>query len=151
LIKKDENNQHYLANIRQNYSQLTIRSKAFIEQNLVKNDECLLYYLFSQLIQLVSPESMICKLQTLEQKFARSLYKNYFLQQEHFDIKKFIKRITSYSNFDDENEMNLNLTRKFMLYTRTSAFVTNLNEDQLQKSEKIMIVKLVSRLTCVFE
>ena len=42
LIKKDENGQLYLTNIRQNYSQLTIKSKSFVEQNTGNNEECFL-------------------------------------------------------------------------------------------------------------
>jgi hypothetical protein len=155
LIKKDENNQYYLSNVHHNYSQLTIQSKSFIEQNSTDIRQSLLSLLISKLMQLVSPESMIYRLPTFEDKLARLLCNNYFYQQEHFNINNFIQRMLSFSSNESENNddsfptaENMTITTKLIISTRTSAFVTGLNNeskiDLLNTNEKIDVLNLVS-------
>jgi hypothetical protein len=55
LIKYNENEQNYFLNIHQYYTQLTITSKSFIEQNPSDIQRCLLRSVLSKLMQLVSP------------------------------------------------------------------------------------------------
>ncbi len=139
LIKINENQQRYLANIQQHYSQLTINSKSFIEQNPSDLQQCLLRFVLSKLIQLVSPESMILKLPTLENKISRWICKNYFQQQEHFNIENFINRLISNPLvYDNDNVLNdlenltlpnsqlLMMTTKVIIFTRTSSFIMGL-------------------------
>ncbi len=155
LIKKDENNQYYLSNVHHNYSQLTIQSKSFIEQNSTDIRQSLLSLLISKLMQFVSPESMIYRLPTFEDKLARLLCNNYFYQQEHFNINNFIQRMLSFSSNESENNddsfptaENMTITTKLIISTRTSAFVTGLNNeskiDLLNTNEKIDVLNLVS-------
>ena len=139
IIKTDPN--VYL-NIHQNYTQLTIDSKPFIEQNPTNIQQCLLRLILSKLLQLVSPESMILKLPTLEDKFARALFTNYFHQQEHFRFDNFIRKLTtnpSSIDLDNENLLttnegpiqklnNIQMTRKVMIFTRTTSYVLGLNK-----------------------
>jgi hypothetical protein len=143
LIKKDENEQYYLSNVHQNYTQLTIQSKSFIEQNSTDIRQSLLSLLISKLMQLISPESMIYKLPTFDDKFARLLCNNYFYQQEHFNINTFIQRMLSLPT------EGMTITTKLMISTRTSAFITGLNNeskcDLLNNNEKIEILNLVSQ------
>jgi hypothetical protein len=158
LIKKDENGQYFLSNIHHNYSQLTIQSKTFIEQNSTDIRQCLLYSLLSKLIQLVSPESMIYRLRTFDDKIARLLCKNYFYQQEHFNIENFIHRMISSSSIEidqssiedipEQKQNDIKITTKVMIYTRTSTFVTGLNKQSKDSlfniHEKIDVLNLVS-------
>ncbi len=140
LIKIDENQQRYLVNIQQHYSQLTINSKSFIEQNPSDTQQCLLRFVLSKLIQLVSPESMILKLPTLENNISRWICKNYFQQQEHFNIENFLNQfISSPLIYDDNNVLNdlanptlqqlqqVIMTTKVIIFTRTSSFIIGLN------------------------
>jgi len=150
LIKKDENQQYYLSNIHRNYTQLTIKSKSFIEQDSTDIRQCLLYSIISKLIQLVSPESMIYKLRTFDEKFTPLLCNNYFQQQEHFDIERFINQVllSSAEHISEPTENDIISTAKFMIFTRTSAFATGLNEkskdDLFENHEKIDVLNLVS-------
>ncbi len=170
LIKKDENGQYFLANIHRNYSQLTIKSKLFIEQNSTNLYQCLLFSIMSKLLQLVSPEAIIYKLPTFGDKFARSLCNNYFYQQEHFNIENFIQRLISTPSVEvDNNDLfttaddlqqrinDIFITTKVMIFTRTSSFVVGLNKqsknhlfnknndnEYMGISEKIDVINLVS-------
>ena len=142
LIKKDDNGQYYLSNIHRSYSQLNSESKTFIEQNSTDMRQSILYLLISKLMQLVAPESMIYKLPTFNDGFARLLCENYFYQQEHFSVNNFIERFLSSPNEE------MTITTKVMISTRTSVFTTGLNNeskvDLLNKHEKIDIINLVS-------
>ena len=93
LIKYNENEQNYFINVHQHYTQLTIISKSFIEQNPSDIQQCILRSILSKLLQIVSPESIILKLPTFEDKLAKWLCTNYFHQQEHFHIQHFIQRL----------------------------------------------------------
>ncbi|CAM4768543.1 unnamed protein product [Rotaria magnacalcarata] len=141
LIKINGNEQYYLSNPNQHYSQLTIKSKSFIEKNPTDLQQCLVRLILSQLIQLVSPESIILKLPTLEDSIAQSLCTNYFQQQEHFNIENFIRELISkpcigvdnselWENPTDESrtETNIIITKKVMIFTRTSSYLDGLNE-----------------------
>ncbi|CAF2053256.1 unnamed protein product, partial [Rotaria magnacalcarata] len=141
LIKKKENDQNYFLNTYQHYSQLTIRSKHFIEQNPSDIQLCVLRSVISKLIQLVSPESIILKLPTFEDKIARWLCTNYFHQQEHFHIENFVQQLISNPSMALQNDdllttMNTNVNtlndigiiRKVMIFTRTSSYIVGLNE-----------------------
>jgi hypothetical protein len=140
LIKIDENQQRYLVNIQQHYTQLTIKSRPFIEQNPTDIQQCLLRSVLSKLIQLVSPESIILKLPTFENKISRWMCTNYFQQQEHFNIQNFISQLVSnqlvYENNDFLNDApnapiqklnNIAITTKVMIFTRTSSHIIGLN------------------------
>lgn len=140
LIKNDENQQNYLVNIQQHYTQLTIKSKPFIEQNSTNIQQCLLRFVLSKLMQLVSPESIILKLPTFENEISRWICTNYFHQQEHFNIEHFISQLIStqsiYNNDDLLNDTpnspvqklyNTATTTKVMIYTRTSSYIIGLN------------------------
>ena len=141
LIKYNENEQNYFINVHQHYTQLTVQSKLFIEQNPSNTQQCILRSVLSQLVQLVSPESIILKLPTLEDKIARWLCTNYFHQQEHFNIENFIQKLITNPSIDLQNDdlltttdtqMNklndINITRKVIIFTRTSSYVIGLNE-----------------------
>jgi hypothetical protein len=172
LIKQKETGEYYLLNPHQNYTQLTIQSKSFIEQNPQDFRQCLLFSIISKLLQLVSPESMIYKLPTFEDKFSRLLCENYFYKQEHFSIEAFLQRLISSPSIDDENSNDLFaiedifqpksneilIITKVMMFTRTSSFIVGLNNqtkndsfshgnDDVEYSnisEKIEIINLVS-------
>ncbi|CAF1573843.1 unnamed protein product [Rotaria sp. Silwood1] len=141
LIKINDNQQYYLSNPSQHYTQLTIKSKSFIEKNPTDVQQCLLRLLLSKLIQLVSPESIILKLPTLEETIAQSLCINYFQQQEHFNIENFIRELISKPliNIDNnellkdtmdesQTESNILITKKVMIFTRTSSYLDGLNK-----------------------
>jgi hypothetical protein len=171
LIKKNENEQYFLSNIHHNYSQLTIKSKSFIEQNSNDIRQCFSFLIISKLLQLVSPESIIYKLPTFEEKIAQSLRNNYFYQQEHFNIENFIRRLISTPSVEvDNNDLftieddlkqklnEISITTKIMLFTRTSSFVVSLNQqskndlfnnnidyEYMNISEKIDVLNLVSK------
>ena len=170
LIKYNENEQNYFLNVHQHYTQLTVKSKPFIEQNPSDIQQCLLRSVLSKLVQLVSPESIILKLPTFEDKIARWLCTNYFHQQEHFHIESFIQTLVSNPSIDLQNDDMLTTTdtqvqksndicirRKVMIFTRTSSYVIGLNEQSnhelfgglnnntyTDNSENIDILNLVS-------
>ncbi|CAF3283504.1 unnamed protein product, partial [Rotaria sp. Silwood2] len=141
FIKRNNQNEFYLSNIHDNYTQLTIQSKSFIEQDLNNKQQCILFSILSKFLQLASPESMIFKLPTFDENTARLLCQNYFYQQEHFNIENFLYRfISSPSLTIDDRELltmndttyqkinNIIITRKLMIFTRTSSFVIGLNK-----------------------
>ncbi|CAF4719416.1 unnamed protein product, partial [Rotaria sp. Silwood1] len=141
FMKKNENEQNYILNIHQYYTQLTIKSKSFIEQNSSDIQLCILRSVISKLIQLVSPESIILKLPTFEDKIARWLCTNYFHQQEHFHLENFIQMFISNPSIDFHNDNllttidtniqqfnDINITRKVIIFTRTSSYIIGLNE-----------------------
>ena len=79
-------------------------------------------------------------------QFARALFTNYFLQQEHFRTDHFIRKLTSNPSNDLQNEHlfttdnapvakfnEIHLTRKVMIFTRTTSFVIGLNEQSKQE------------------
>jgi hypothetical protein len=147
LIKTDENQKRYLANLQQQYSQLTVKSKSFIEQNPSDIQQCLLRFILSKLIQLVSPESMILKLPTLENKISRWICKNYFQQQQHFNIENFLNQLISdpseYDNHDVLNDFEnpilpnvqqqVRMATKVIIFTRTSSFVMSLTAQTIKQ------------------
>ncbi len=140
LIKQNE--QTYFLNVHQYQTQLTIKSKPFIEQNPSDIQQCLLRSVLSKLVQLVSPESIILKLPTFEDKIARWLCRNYFHQQEHFHIENFIQQLISNPSIDVQNDElfatttdtqtqklnDIRITRKVMIFTRTTSYVIGLHE-----------------------
>ena len=176
LLSLIQSNQTVYLNVHQNYTQLTIDSKPFVEQNPTNIQQCLLRLVFSKLLQLISPESIILKLPTFEDKLARAFFTNYFRQQEHFRIDHFIRKLTSNPSIhlEDENLFTTNetpiqnsneihRTRKVMVFTRTTSFVIGLNEQSKQQlfggfndetytdnSENIQIINLVSFSLQVF-
>jgi hypothetical protein len=147
LIKIDENQKRYLANLQQQYSQLTVKSKSFIEQNPSDIQQCLLRFILSKLIQLVSPESMILKLPTLENKISRWICKNYFQQQQHFNIENFLNQLISdpseYDNNDVLNDFEnpelpnvqqqVRMATKVIIFTRTSSFIMSLTAQTIKQ------------------
>ncbi|CAF4665098.1 unnamed protein product, partial [Didymodactylos carnosus] len=78
FIRRNAQGEPYLSNIHENYNQLTIQSKPFIEQDINDKKQCFLYAIISKILQLASPESMIFKLPTFEEGTTRSLCQNYF-------------------------------------------------------------------------
>ena len=137
LIKTDENKQRHLVNIQQNYSQLSIRCKSFIEEDLTNTKQCLLRFVLSNLLQLVSPESMILKLTTFENKISQWICQNYFRQQEHFNIENFIIQLLStQTTYDDQDFVidqvpqkreRINRITKVVIFTRTTPYIIGLS------------------------
>ena len=145
LIQHKNDDESSPVNLQRTYSQLTIKSKSFIEQNSHDLQQCLLFSLMSKFLQLVSPESMIYKLPTFEEKLSRSLCQNYFYQQEHFHLENFLQRLISPPAIEidsqdlfmdnDHYQEKLNdifITTKVMMFTRTSPFVLGLNRQNQQ-------------------
>ncbi|CAF1248253.1 unnamed protein product [Adineta steineri] len=145
LMKQNVIDQNYFLNTQQHYTQLTIQSKPFIEQNPSDIQQCLLRSVLSKLLQLVSPEFLILKLRTIEDKIAQLLCINYFQQQEHFHIENFIQQLLSTPCLDLQDDDLLTITttttdiqipkfndtkitRKVMIFTRTSSYVVGLHE-----------------------
>ncbi|CAF3211445.1 unnamed protein product [Rotaria sp. Silwood2] len=141
FIKTVENQQCHLINLHHNYTQLTLKTKSFIENNLVTVQQCFLRSVLSKLIQIASPESIIYKLPTFEDTFAESLLENYFHNQEHFNIETFVRHLITKpsGNIDDEeisprittewrSNENITLTTKVIIYTRTSPYVVGINK-----------------------
>ncbi|CAF4999030.1 unnamed protein product, partial [Rotaria sp. Silwood1] len=137
LIKINDNQQYYLSNPSQHYTQLTIKSKSFIEKNPTDVQQCLLRLLLSKLIQLVSPESIILKLPTLEETIAQSLCINYFQQQEHFNIENFIRELISKPLINIDNNELLKDTMDES-QTESNILITKKNE---QKTVLIIVIE----------
>lgn len=140
LIKIEENEQRSLVNTQSHYSQLTIKSKSFIEENPANIQQSVLRSVLSKLIQIASPESIILKLPTLENKISRWICRDYFQQQEHFSIEDFIKQLVSkplyYDNNDVMNDLtkmlsqesrSVSITTKVIIFTRTSPYIVDLS------------------------
>jgi len=109
------------------------RMKSSITSNPLNIRQCLLRFVLVKLIQLVSPESIILKLRTFDEKFAQWLSNLYFQEQEHFSIENFLQRLI----FE---------TTKVMIFTRTSSYILSLNQ-RLQAHKKIIeILNLVSHI-----
>ncbi|CAF1366374.1 unnamed protein product, partial [Adineta steineri] len=138
LIKKNDEEERYYLNIPQQYTQLTMKSKSVIEQNLTNTFQCLLRSVLSKLMQLISPETIILKLPTFEDQVSRWICTNYFENQEHFSLENFLRTLTtsptsSMDIFDLENSNDrpkeiLRSTTKVMIFTRTSSHITGLNQ-----------------------
>ncbi|CAF1460251.1 unnamed protein product, partial [Rotaria sordida] len=169
FIKKNQQNNYYLSNIHENYNQLTIKSKIFIEKNLNNKQQSLLFIILSKFLQLVSPESMIYKLPTFDETTAQLLCENYFYQQEHFNIENFLYRFISNplltidnnelltinntidQNINNNNNNNIIITRKLMIFTRTSSFVISLNQQSkndlfYQNDENDMMMNISEKI-----
>lgn len=143
LIRVYGNKERSLVNIQNHYTQLTIKTKPFIEQNLANIRQCLLRSTISKLIQTASPESIILKLPTFENEIAQWIYKNYFQQQEHFNIENFIIRLLSSQSADEDDNFfnvttvqpstqktnNIMRTTKVVIYTRMSPYIVGLNAE----------------------
>lgn len=140
LIEIIENQQRCLVNIQHRYSQLTIKSRSFIEEDPSNIQQSLLRSVLSKLIQLTPPEAIILKLPTLENKISRWLYRNYFQQQEHFSIENFIKQFIYNPLQNDKDDVmydltkllskesrNVSITTKVIIFTRTSALNISFN------------------------
>jgi hypothetical protein len=147
---------------------LTIKLKSFIEQNPTDIRQCLLRSVLTKLIQVVSPESIILKLPTFEEKVEQWLCNLYFQKQEHFNIENFIQQLISNPLLavdtnellflEDTQQNTFRITTKVIIFTRTSSYVVGLNqqsknelfnnnndeEDFSNNSEKIEILNLVS-------
>ncbi|CAF1152820.1 unnamed protein product [Didymodactylos carnosus] len=143
MIENDENGHCGVANVHHQYTQLTIKTKSFIEENPINIQKCLLRSVLAKLMQLVSPGSIIFKLPTFEDKIARLLCNNYFRQQEHFSLENFIRQLVTKSLSETQNDdgetmnrttdessraKNVLITTKVMIYTRTSSYVMSLNK-----------------------
>ncbi|UJR16744.1 hypothetical protein I4U23_003644 [Adineta vaga] len=138
VIETDVDRQCSISNIHRIYTQLNFKTKHFIEQNQTDKQLCLLRLILSKLIQIASPESIIFKLPTFEDKFAEALFKNYFQYQEHFNIENFVRELiqkpsddngpTHRTTADRPIEMNFITTTKIMIYTRTSPYVVGINK-----------------------
>ena len=171
FIIRNANGEYYLLNNHENYNQLTILSKSFIEQDINNKEQCFLLSTISKMLQLTSPESMIVKLPTFEESTSRLLCQNYFYQQEHFNVENFLyKLILNPISTMNDNELlmindnlesknsTINIIRKLMIFTRTSSFVMNLNKQSAKNlfhnnddndvmvniNDKIDIINLVS-------
>ncbi|CAF1570178.1 unnamed protein product, partial [Didymodactylos carnosus] len=116
------------------YTQLTLKSKATIEQNPSDIRQCVLRRILSKLIQLVSPESLALKLPTFQDNLSRWLCYTYFYDQEHFTLENFIHLLTSENDDEDynNNEEISSITTKVTIYTRTSSYITGLNKQSKQ-------------------
>ncbi|CAF4226091.1 unnamed protein product [Rotaria sp. Silwood2] len=142
LIKINENEEHSLLNVHQYYTQMTIKRKSFIEQDSTNIQQCLFRLILSKLIQLVSPESVILKLPTFEEKVEQWLCNLYFQQQEHFNLGNFIQQLISKPllNIDNDKVLStenteqqmlpnaIHITTKVIIFTRTSSYVLGLNQ-----------------------
>ena len=138
LIKRNAHDEYYLSSMHENYTQLTIKSKPFIEQNPTDKQQCLLFGLLAKLWQLASPESIIYKLPTFDENMAQALRENYFYQQEHLNFENFLHRLIGSptedrardksSETNDQKAKSTLISTKLMIYTRTSPFVVGLNE-----------------------
>ena len=142
FIKHNETEDRFFLDVHQQYTQLTIKSKAFIEQNPGDVQQCLLRSILSKLMQLAPPETIILKLPTFDDKIARWICTNYFHHQEHFSMENFIQKFISNSTFHlDQNDLfaldqttdekprpHARLARKVMIFTRTSSCVIGLNQ-----------------------
>ena len=159
LIKINDQGEHSLSYIHQSYTQMTMKLKPFIEQTPADVQQCLLRFVLSKLMQLVSPESLILKLPTFETELGQSLCHLYFQQQEHFSIENFIQQLISNPSVDnglDDSEQpqnTIHITTKTMIFTRTSSYVLSLNqkdfviptdENSDRHRKKIEILNLVS-------
>jgi hypothetical protein len=166
LIEKNDKEDRYYLGIHQQYTQLTIKSKSVIEQNLINTFQCLLRSVLSRLMQLIPPESIILKLPTFEDQVSRWICTNYFENQEHFSLENFLQTLTTppissmdildLEKIDDQPKETLRSTTKVMIFTRTSSHITglnqqtkheffsSLNEDDLNLfSDKVDILNLV--------
>ncbi|CAF4322341.1 unnamed protein product [Rotaria sp. Silwood2] len=138
LIEKNDEEERYYLNIHQQYTQLIIKSKSVIEQNLTNTFQCLLRLVLSRLMQLISPESIILKLPTFEDQVSRWICTNYFENQEHFSLENFLRTLTTspitsmdildLENIDDRPKEILRSATKVMIFTRTSSHITGLNQ-----------------------
>ncbi|CAF3895204.1 unnamed protein product, partial [Rotaria sp. Silwood1] len=167
FIKRNNQNEYYLSNIHENYTQLTIQSKLFIEQNLDNKQQSILFFILSKFLQLISPESIIFKLPTFDENTARLLCQNYFYQQEHFNIENFLYRFISNSSLtvDDRELLTMNdtiyqkinniiMTRKLIIFTRTSSFVMSLNKQSKndlfrQNDENDMMMNISEKIDII--
>ena len=173
LIKTNDQGEHSLISIQQSYTQLTIKLKSFIEQNPADIQQCLLRLVLAKLIQLVSPESLILKLPTLETTFGQHLCHSYFQQQEHFSIENFIRQLMANPlndvELDDPEQQipqsTIHITTKAMIFTRTSPYVLGLNQrsskdffthtdgnsdDQRKRIDILNLVSLCRQSTLIF-
>jgi hypothetical protein len=170
MIRKSDNEHRYFLDIHQQYTQLNMKSKPFIEQHSSNIRQCLLRSILWKFIQLLSPESIMLKLPAFDDDIAQWICTNYFHRQEHFNLDNFIGNFTrnrSQSSKNDttasashQDEYPLNWyrsTTKVMIYTRTSSHVMNLNQQSKHEllgavdnefvenqSKKIDILNLVS-------
>ncbi|CAF2977365.1 unnamed protein product [Rotaria sp. Silwood2] len=161
LIKRYAQDEPYLSNVHENYNQLTIQSKSFIEQDINDKKQCFLFYIISKFLQLASPESMIFKSPTFEESTTRLLCQHYFYQQEHFNIENFLYQfISTPTSAISDNELltmndnverkpsNINVTKKLMILTRTSSSVISLNKqsknDLFIKNDRLDIMTHIS-------
>ena len=150
LIELERNDEHVLIKVHQHYSQFTIGYKSLIEQNPSDLSQCLLRRVLAKLVQLVSPESIILKLPSLESKVEQWLSNLYFQQQEHFSLENFLRQLV-YGSSERAEAMISRPTTKVMLLTRTSSYVLGLNQrskhdfsDEEHTYRTVEILNLVS-------
>lgn len=141
LIESNDKRGYFITNVHQSYTQLNIKTEVFVEENPQNKQQCILRWILSKLIQISSPESIIFKLSTFEDKLAEQLFQNYFYHQEHFNLENFVRALIQKSDkhFDDNDSSeqrtpNANtqtssvLTTKVVIYTRTSPYVIGINK-----------------------
>ena len=141
LIETDDKRGCFISNIHQSYTQLNIKTEVFVEENPENTQQCILRSILSKLIQTASPESIIFKLPTFEDKLAELLFQNYFYHQEHFSLENFVRQLIGKSDkhFDNNEpseqrtpEVNIATTfvstTKVVICTRTSPYVVGINK-----------------------
>ena len=159
LIKHKDNqtDEYSLINIQECYTQLNIKLKTFYEQNLPDLQLCFVRLILSKLIQLISPEAIIVKLPTFEDKVEQWLCRLYFQQQEHFNIENILLQLVQTSSMNTDNVEQVNQqntfrrTTKLMIFTRTSSRIVGLNQktknellsEQSRLKKQIEILNLV--------
>ena len=142
MIQRLDENECILKNLDENFSQLTIASKSFVDCK--SNDEKirLSSYVISKLIQLSSPEALLVKWRPTVNEFMINLREEYFNRQEHLDFRNFLSRFVSNSKSTNPRSKNdkqpMEIVRKLILYTRTSSFITTLHtESRINSSREI--------------
>ncbi|CAF1093606.1 unnamed protein product [Adineta steineri] len=141
LIEMKSDGKYSLYPISHHYTQLSRQMNSFIEINHCDIQKSLLRIVLMKLIQLVSPESIILKLRTFEDKFAQWLSNVYFHEQEHFNIENFLQRLISNTSEtirsngtvdNDRDERKVFCLTKLMIFTRTSSYILSMNQRSKQ-------------------
>lgn len=173
LIVKHDNENPTLGKIASQYNQLTIRAKGFVEQDPNDSLQCYLRFVLVKLVQLLSPESVVVALATLEETVKRWLSKLYFQGQDHFNLEHFLQQLLFHpADIESDNvDASMNLqsvqtTRKVVIFTRTSPYIMDISQqsryDLLENvfssgysnqiiSRRAQIIPLVSRTFSIRE
>lgn len=140
LIKEIDENDCSLINLDENYNQLMINSKQFVDYR-PDDEECrYLSFVISKLLQITSPEALIFRWPAFHNEFAQALRREYFGQQEHLDLRNCLNRLISIpktyvtssdTQTTDGNSAQINhsisILRKLVIFTRTSSFIARLH------------------------